>query len=63
MLKALLKKMKVRLINPIGKDRHDNKQRVTKDGKPSKTLYKVLDRHNDRTFYKGSYHWWKKTSN
>ena len=51
-VEGVIKEAEGEIDKPIGKDRHDNKQRVTKDGKPSKTLYKVLDRHNDRTFLK-----------
>ena len=34
---------------PIGKDRHQNKQRISKTGKVSKTSYTVLNKNNNQT--------------
>lgn len=51
-VEGIVENNKGTIDKPIGKDRHDNKQRVTKDGKPSKTLFEVIRRDSDQTFCK-----------
>lgn len=49
-VEGVMEKDKGIIDKPIGKDRHDNKQRISQDGKPAKTIFEVIKRYDNQTF-------------